>query len=188
MDDISENVNAQSFCIEGEAMETAIVVKENKVGRPCKYETDVQPRLNEIEKWIKEGLTDYCIADNLGIHIATLCEYKKIYNELSETYTRARKRQVQKVVNAVFQRAKGYDYIETTTEGKKVTKKVTKHIPGDVNAQKFYLINRDPEHWQPETKPQDIGVEIKITLDDKLSKFIEKPEPIEVTDFQEIKE
>ena len=163
-------------------------IEADRVGRPCKYSTHVEPRLIEIEAWIREGLTDYCIADNLGIHIATLCEYKNRYSELSETYTRARVRTVQKVTNAIFKRATGYDYEEVTREDGKPTKVVTKHVPGDVNAQKFYNINRDPEHWQPENRPQDIGVEIKITLDDKLTKFIEKPETIDVTDFQDIKE
>jgi DNA-binding NarL/FixJ family response regulator len=65
-------------------MDTSIAVQEptravetNNVGRPCKYETYVEPRLQEIEEWIREGLTDYCIADNLGIRQETLIRYKE---------------------------------------------------------------------------------------------------------------
>ena len=137
-----------------------------KVGRPCKYESHVEPRLDEIEQWIKDGLTDYCIADNLGIHQNTLIRYRDNYINLRDTYTRAQIKQVQTVVNSVFKRANGYNYEEQTLESfaikdeegnvigheLKPTKVVTKHIPGDVNAQKFYLVNRDSEHWQSENK------------------------------------
>lgn len=152
--------------------------KKNKGGRPCKYESHVKPRLNEIETWIREGLTDYCIADNLGIAHYTLIRYREQFNELSEVYTRAQVKQVQKVVNAVFKRALGYDYEEQVLENFDVkdekgniigqelrpTKVITKHVPGDVNAQRFYLVNRDPENWRPEKM-----VEINNNINNNIS-------------------
>ena len=170
--------------------ENEIMRKESgNIGRSCKYETHVKPRLQEIESWIKEGLTDYCIADNLGIAVSTLYDYKANIVELSEVYTRARTKQVQKVVNATFQRAIGYDYEETTHEGDKLTKVVAKHVPGDVNAQRFYLTNRDPEHWQPENRIEQGNITINnFQLEDWQAKRQQILEEIQRLELQAAKE
>jgi DNA-binding CsgD family transcriptional regulator len=44
----------------------------DKVGRPCKYESHVQPRLNEVLEWIQAGYTDYSIAETLGVGYSTM--------------------------------------------------------------------------------------------------------------------
>jgi DNA-binding NarL/FixJ family response regulator len=62
------------------AQEPARAVETDKVGRPCKYETHVETRLQEIYRWLKEGMTDYSIADNLGIHQVTWIRYKANLN------------------------------------------------------------------------------------------------------------
>ena len=181
----------------------------DKVGRPCKYSTHVEPRLAEVEEWIKEGLTDYCIADNLGISYISLIRYKKEFDNLVSVYTRAQVKQVQKVVNSTFKRANGYDYEEKTVEAfpikdengivtdyeLKPTKVITKHVPGDVNAQKFYLINRDPENWHPDNRVETGSIVINNfqlpQLEQDLAQIAEKRKALEAllhTDYEVISE
>ena len=52
--------------------------KKSKRGRKCKYPTRVQPRLQEIEEWCREGLIEVEICKRLGVSIGQFQEYKKI--------------------------------------------------------------------------------------------------------------
>lgn len=63
------------------------------------------------------------------------------------------------VENSLFQRARGYSYVESTVEvsetdkgTRKVCKKITKHVAGDVAAQKFFLTNRHSGQWKDRTE------------------------------------
>lgn len=88
----------------------------NKRGRPCKYETDVKSRFNEIKEWLEIGATDKEIAQNLGIHKDTLIEYKKKYSDLNDLIKNGRKTPVIQIKKAMLKRAVGFQY-----EEKKVT-------------------------------------------------------------------
>ena len=50
-----------------------------------KYFTHVEPKLELIEGWAMDGLTDEQIANKLGIHISTFYDYKNKYSEFSES-------------------------------------------------------------------------------------------------------
>ena len=57
--------------------------KKSKRGRKCKYPTRVQPRLQEIEEWCREGLIEAEICKRLGVSIRQFQEYKKKFPQLS---------------------------------------------------------------------------------------------------------
>lgn len=136
-----------------------------------KYETDVKPRLVEIEAWKRDGLTDEQICKNLGISVDTFYRYKAKYSEFSEAIKKGKEVADIEVENALFKRAIGYTYKEVTKEvkdidGKKSTfiKEVTKVVPGDVVAQIFWLKNRKSSKWKDK---QDIDMEdnnVNITI------------------------
>lgn len=84
----------------------------NKKGRPNKYETNVKPRFDEIENWLKLGATEKEIAKRLGIHKGTLIEYKKMYSEFSNLIKKGRKQPVEEIKAAMLKRAKGFQYTE----------------------------------------------------------------------------
>ena len=145
-------------------METVmpIVTEDYTLSDTRKYKTHVLPRLKEIFEWVRDGYTDYSIADSLGICHATLIEYKKTQTKLIETYIRARTSRNTLVMNAQFERAKGIkETIKKAfkvkevlyTDGKRTSE--TEHIeygdefiyvPPDVNAADLYLRNNDPEY------------------------------------------
>lgn len=136
-----------------------------------KYETEVKPRLVEIEAWKRDGLTDEQICKNLGISVDTFYRYKAKYSEFSEAIKKGKEVADIEVENALFKRAIGYTYKEVTKEvkdidGKKSTfiKEVTKEMPGDVGAQIFWLKNRKSSKWKDK---QDIDIEdnnVSITI------------------------
>lgn len=133
----------------------AVAEKENKVGRPCKYESHVQPRLNEIYEWVKEGYTDYSIAEQLGIAHYSLIQYKEKFTELTEIYTRALHERNRLVMNKMFQRATGEKITllkqKATKDGEILDLVEEQYIPPDVNAADLFLRNNDPDYKGPKS-------------------------------------
>lgn len=136
-----------------------------------KYETEVKPRLVEIEAWKRDGLTDEQICKNLGISRDTFYKYKEKYADFSDALKKGKEVADIEVENALFKRAIGYKYKEVIKEvkeidGKKSTyvKEVIKEMPGDVGAQIFWLKNRKSSKWKDK---QDIDIEdnnVSITI------------------------
>ena len=136
-----------------------------------KYETEVKPRLVEIEAWKRDGLTNEQIMKNLGIGRDSFYRYKDKYSEFSDALKKGKEIADIEVENALFKRAIGYKYKEVIKEvkeidGKKSTyiKEVVKEMPGDVGAQIFWLKNRKSSKWKDK---QDIDIEdnnVSITI------------------------
>lgn len=127
------------------------------MARPSKYETDVQPRLIEIEAWARDGLTLDQIANNLGIHRDTLNEYKKAYSDLADALKRGKEVVDIEVENALFKAATGYYYEEetVTNSGRKVT--VRKYEKPNTTAMIFWLKNRKREAWRDKQDVEHTG-------------------------------
>lgn len=129
-----------------------------------KWETHVKEKLILVEGWARNGLTDEQIAKNLGISKDTFYKYKKEYSDFSDALKRGKEVVDIEVENALLKRALGYSYEEETYEklanGGTKTKIVTKHVPGDVTAQIFWLKNRKPETWREKNIVEHSG-EIK---------------------------
>lgn len=135
-------------------------------GRPCKYFSHVEPYLEQIAAWCRDGATLEDIAKNLDIAISSLCEYKNKYTELTEALKTTKDIADIKVENSLYKRANGYEYTEVTEEplwnpitGEpvldkegnqviRVTKRVTKQVVPDTTAQIFWLKNRKPKEWR----------------------------------------
>lgn len=136
-----------------------------------KYETDVKPRLVEIEAWKRDGLTDEQICKNLGIVKDTFYKYKEKYADFSDALKKGKEVADIEVENALFKRAIGYRYKEKIKEVKEIdgkktvfVKEVEKEMPGDVGAQIFWLKNRKSSKWKDK---QDIDIEdnnVNITI------------------------
>ena len=137
-----------------------------------KYETDVKPRLVEIEAWKRDGLTDEQICKNLGIVKDTFYKYKEKYTDFSDALKKGKEVADIEDENALFKRAIGYTYKEVTKEvkdidGKKSTfiKEVTKVVPGDVAAQIFWLKNRKSNNWKDKRENENDDTKLIEVLD-----------------------
>lgn len=86
-------------------------------GRKSKYETCVKPYIAEINKKVREGITEEAIAKALGISVATLNNYRNQYPEFKEALSKDKGKAVlQKLINAGIESACGYyKESETTT-------------------------------------------------------------------------
>lgn len=139
------------------------------VEKKSKYQTHVEPRLEEIEAWSRDGVSDKDIAHNLGIAYSTLRVYRETHEPLAYVL-KQNKDHVDNVIvtNAYLKRITGYDVIEVKRtysykvgpDGKAhrvLTGEVeqTRHIPGDPRAQEFWLAHRQPDKWSALLKSDD---------------------------------
>lgn len=124
-------------------------MEKNKGGRPSKYKTDVEPRLDEIKEWARAGATGKEIASALGIGSSTFADYLNKYSELKESVSASRRSGVSEVKNALFRRACGFEYEEKKVYAKKdedgktyqYTEITKKQALPDINAIGMYLRN-----------------------------------------------
>ena len=122
-----------------------------KRGAKSKYDSLVKPYLDDINKKVREGITEAEIAKALNISVATLNNYKHKYPELQEALSKNKGADVlQELVNNGIKAANGYWVEEETTtygrdeDGNVVVKGVVKSkkwIPANPVLHKFYVLN-----------------------------------------------
>ena len=154
--------------------------------------------LLRIESWASDGLTNEDIAHNMGIARQTLNNWCKKYPSIMDALKKGREPVVRKLENSLIRKAKGFEYVETTTEmwvgddGEKKQKvsKHTRYSQPDTSALIFLLKNYKPNKYrnyndltkkQIETEMRKVEAEIdKIHADisgdeerdDKIADFI----------------
>lgn len=127
-----------------------------------KYDTNVKPRLDEIEAWARDGVPEKQMIKALGVSVDAFYRYKKEHNELKDILART-KDYVDKVemVGAYKRRAEGYTTEEWTRvwewrpdsetgEMVRMLVKETcseKHVPGDARAMENWLRLRQKIDW-----------------------------------------
>lgn len=156
-----------------------------------KYETHIEPYIDKIASWAEQGATSKEIAAKLGIAACTLRKYisegeagDERYTRLASSFARACEVPDDAVEAALYRRACGYQYEETTVEDKvtktgeivTVHKTVKRDIPPDPTSAMFWLTNRRPERWQykPQPKQEDNGGETGVV---ELPAAAEEPQP-----------
>lgn len=138
------------------------------MARPSKYETHVEPRLEEIKAWAREGITEEEIAKRLGIAYSTLKEYKNAFSAFSAALKHARAYDEEVVtalhLNTVGQIVKLQKPIKckkkffengklVREEEVVVTAEEEIYVHPDTMAQMYWLNNRLPTKWK--AKPTD---------------------------------
>lgn len=104
-----------------------------------------------IAAWARDGLTLEQMANNCGVADSTFREWKGRFPALAAALKVTRELADIEVENALYKRAVGYDYTETTVvDGPKGrTETIThKRMAPDVVAQIFWLKNRKPAVWR----------------------------------------
>jgi hypothetical protein len=130
------------------------------------YETHVEPKLNLIQYWTRNGLVVKDIANNLSIGYSTLKRYLSIHKDLRDALNTSKEEADAMVVSALFKRAIGYEYeevktiIEQTGSGKnlkenKRVEKTKKVLPPNITAQIFWLKNRLKAVWKDAPKDDE---------------------------------
>lgn len=114
---------------------------------------------SRYKKEYDELAYNYCLLGAIDQDLATFFEvteqtinnWKKRHKSFFESIKKGKELADAKVASSLFNRAIGFEYIETKTEdtgkGSRETT-VNKLIAGDVTAQIFWLKNRQPEKWR----------------------------------------
>jgi hypothetical protein len=139
---------------------------EKKRGRPSKFDSNVQPHLDNgnIRKWILEGKTDVDIARIININPDSWAVYMKEREEFSETIRKFKNLTDDHVESKLYQNATGYYYTEETVSHKGEIVTVKKYAKPDVRAQQFWLKNRRREIWRDS---HDLNIDGDLTIDVK---------------------
>ena len=137
-----------------------------KAGRRSKYFTNVQPKLDLIESWCRDGDIETTIIKKLSVGVSTFSEYKKKYKELREVLKKGKEEVDYAVENALLKRALGYTTKEihetTDSMGGVTVKEVTKEVPPDTTAQIYWLKNRKKHKWKDKWEVTVASKEEKI--------------------------
>lgn len=108
--------------------------------------------LLRLTAWARDGLTHEQIAHNCGIATGTLYEWLNRHPEIADALKKGKEVVDIEVENALYKRAMGYYWTEETVEragdAPPKVKRVTRHVPGDVTAQIYWLKNRKPQQWR----------------------------------------
>ena len=125
-----------------------------------------------------KGFSILEIANALGVTEQALYikggDWEKLRKELNAIKAKQEAEKINKVSAALYDRAVGQKIKikkeVVTKAGEVVELTEVREIPGDVKAQEFFLINRDPQNWkaQPEesAKIDGSGGVIKIKFED----------------------
>lgn len=124
-----------------------------------------EDKLILLEGWARDGLTEEQIANNIGISVKTLYNWKEKELPILQAIKKGKEVVDFEVENALLKRAKGYEYTEETYEDGILKKKVTKQVAPDSTALIFWLKNRQPKKWRDK---------VELTSDDEKMKEINK--------------
>ncbi|MDT2864678.1 helix-turn-helix domain-containing protein [Vagococcus carniphilus] len=118
--------------------------------------------LIKIEGWARDGLTDEQIANNIGVNVRTIYDWKNKFSQFSHALKKGKDVVDRQVENAMFKSAIGYEYDEITKELNKdgeleVTKVVTKQVQPNSTAGIFWLKNRKPKEWRDKIETEHSG-------------------------------
>ena len=135
-----------------------------------------QDKLTLLESWSRDGLTNEQIANNIGINVKTLYDWKNKKSDISNALKKGKEVVDIEVENALLKRALGYKYDEVTYENGVETKRVTKEVQPDTTAQIFWLKNRKPKNWKDKQNSENTSDDVNNRII-KISDLLNNPQP-----------
>lgn len=127
-----------------------------------KYPEYVEPHLEQITKWAREGVYEKDMAARLGVSPGVFSEYRTKYPQLDEALKRGRKVAVVAIENALFEKSLPHKRRTTITEvyqsaksggpGKTMTRTEEVEVDGDTTAGIFLLKSWDPDRYREKTE------------------------------------
>lgn len=132
------------------------------MARPSKFCDSLIERAKEC---CERGATDMELADALGVHPATLYRWKLEHPEFCEAIKSGKDVADERIERSLFQKASGYDVVETQAVKVRVAQygekvevvEVRRHVPADTTAQIFWLKNRRSAAWRDKQEVEHSG-------------------------------
>lgn len=127
------------------------------VSKPLSPSVFLPDCLAQVKMIAMTGATDDEIAERFGVEKSLFQAWKKAYPSFAKAISEGRSDPDIEVTQSLFKRAVGYDYKEDglTRTGQRVPLK--KHLPGDVHAIKFWMVNRMREKWGERQTTEVVG-------------------------------
>lgn len=127
--------------------------------------------LKTIEEWALQGMSQKEMAELLGMGYSSFRKVKSenlallaLLKQCANTRKKIEEEQVKSVEVSLFERAKGYnvpkqvitkvketyydDNNQKCTKEDVVVTEIIEHVPADIQAAKFFLVNRAKKTWQ----------------------------------------
>ena len=161
-------------------------MSENKPTK--KYLELVEPRLDEIQAWARDGVSEEEIAKRLGVAYSTFREYKDKNSALSAALKKSKEHYDNEVVESLHKNTLGGIVVLKTPikvkktyfeNGKKVREEEEiviadreEYIKPDTLAQMYWLNNRQPSKWK--AKPMEESGSEEKTKANELRIVVEK--------------
>lgn len=118
-------------------------------GRPSGYD----PAMNEVaRKLCLLGLTDEELAQFFDISVRTLHRWKDEFPAFSHSINEGKVAADAEVADSLYKRATGqqvfFEKAVKTPRGEYTVLKLSQYVPGDVTAQRLWLLNRRKGNWR----------------------------------------
>lgn len=143
-------------------------------------------------KWLgMTGMKDDEIAEELGISRGTLYNWREKCPEAKEALAQGKVIADSVVIDSLYQRACGFDYVEVKTvrnqDGEVVkSEEYQKHAVQDTAAMCFWLKNRRPDQWR-DRQEHIVDKTIRVKLPKELQR-VESPRAITMGEADIIEE
>lgn len=138
-----------------------------KMARKTLYEKlDIKDKLDLVEGWKRDGLTDEQIARNFGVNIKTLMKWKDEKKEFMEAIKKGKEVSDYELENALHKRAVGYYYEEETVTNAGKVVKVKKYEHANPTSLIFALKNRLPNKYRDKVEQEITQRNIEINIGD----------------------
>jgi len=122
--------------------------KAKKRGRESQYARLVEPRLEEVGGWCRDGATDEELAARLGIGARSLYRYKSQFPEFRQALAESKEVADMRVIRSLYERATGYEAYKDVMGKDGAVQRLYYTVPADVTACIFWLKNRCPSEWR----------------------------------------
>ena len=140
------------------------------IGRPTKYRQDFAQKAREM---CERGATNADLASEFEVALSTIWLWQTTHAEFFECCKTGKAAFDERVKSSFYMRCTGYEYLAqkvASNDGIPTVVEFREHVPADVSAAKFWLINRCPDEFKPDTK---VSFEHSTKKDDPLATFLD---------------
>ncbi|HHQ5046749.1 TPA: helix-turn-helix domain-containing protein, partial [Staphylococcus aureus] len=123
-------------------------------------------KLDLVEGWKRDGLTDEQIARNFGVNFKTVMKWKEDHSEFMEAIKKGKEVSDYELENALHKRATGYYYEEETVTNAGKVVKVKKYEHANPTSLIFALKNRLPHKYRDKVEQEITNRNFEIKIGD----------------------
>ena len=135
------------------------------MARQTLYEKlEIKDKLELIEGWKRDGLTDQQIANNLGVNVKTIMKWKREKSDFMDAIKKGKEVSDYELENALHKRATGYYYKEETVTNQGEVVQIEKYEHANPTSLIFALKNRLPAKYRDKVEQEITQRNIELNI------------------------